>query len=179
MANYIATDTDLTAIANAIRTKGGTSASLAFPSGFVDAIDAIQTGGGGGGSSPIQLLGTVTVPSDIRAVSIDTTPYNNYDFYFCIIDATLTASDWLYLVKDGTSSTGGVYASSSSNPNGLLFQVFKQYADGRVLTALATEATFSMSANAPNNIYVYTYSAAKLIKAGSTFKIYGGNYADM
>lgn len=41
-------DTDLTAVANAIRTKGGTSASLAFPNGFVDAIDAIETGGGGG-----------------------------------------------------------------------------------------------------------------------------------
>lgn len=40
-------DTDLTAVADAIRTKGGTSESLAFPNGFVDAIDAIETGGGG------------------------------------------------------------------------------------------------------------------------------------
>ena len=39
-------DADLTSVANAIRTKGGTSASLAFPAGFVDAIDAIETGGG-------------------------------------------------------------------------------------------------------------------------------------
>lgn len=38
-------DSDLTSVANAIRTKGGTSASLAFPTGFVDAIDAIETGG--------------------------------------------------------------------------------------------------------------------------------------
>lgn len=43
-------DTDLTSVANAIRTKGGTSASLAFPAGFVSAIDAIPTGGGGGQS---------------------------------------------------------------------------------------------------------------------------------
>lgn len=48
MANYIASDTDLTAVANAIRTKGGTSASLAFPADFVSAIGAIETGGGGG-----------------------------------------------------------------------------------------------------------------------------------
>lgn len=40
-------DTDLTAVADAIRTKGGTSAQLTFPGGFVDAIDAIETGGGG------------------------------------------------------------------------------------------------------------------------------------
>lgn len=35
---------DLTAVANAIRTKGGTSAQLAFPAGFVSAIQAIETG---------------------------------------------------------------------------------------------------------------------------------------
>ena len=40
-------DADLTSVANAIRTKGGTSASLAFPADFVSAIAAIPTGGGG------------------------------------------------------------------------------------------------------------------------------------
>ena len=40
-------DSDLTSVANAIRTKGGTSASLAFPADFVSAIAAIPTGGGG------------------------------------------------------------------------------------------------------------------------------------
>lgn len=40
-------DTDLTSVANAIRTKGGTSASLAFPAGFVSAINDIPSGGGG------------------------------------------------------------------------------------------------------------------------------------
>ncbi len=38
-------DADLTSVANAIRTKGGTSASLAFPAGFVQAVQAIPTGG--------------------------------------------------------------------------------------------------------------------------------------
>lgn len=41
-------DSDLTSIANAIRTKGGTSSQLSFPNGFVSAIQAIPTGGGGG-----------------------------------------------------------------------------------------------------------------------------------
>lgn len=45
MANYLTTDTDLTSVANAIRTKGGTSAQLAFPAGFVSAIGDIPTGG--------------------------------------------------------------------------------------------------------------------------------------
>ena len=47
MADYLVTDTELTSIANAIRTKGGTSASLTFPTGFVSAINDIQTGGSG------------------------------------------------------------------------------------------------------------------------------------
>lgn len=39
-------DSDLTSVANAIRTKGGTSAQLAFPAGFVSAIGDIPSGGG-------------------------------------------------------------------------------------------------------------------------------------
>lgn len=37
-------DADLTSVANAIRTKGGTSAQLAFPAGFVSAVEAIPSG---------------------------------------------------------------------------------------------------------------------------------------
>lgn len=39
-------NTDLTSVANAIRTKGGTSGQLAFPAGFVSAVEAIPAGGG-------------------------------------------------------------------------------------------------------------------------------------
>ena len=46
--DYIANSNDLTSVANAIRTRGGTSAPLSFPSGFVSAIGAIPSGGGGG-----------------------------------------------------------------------------------------------------------------------------------
>lgn len=38
MANYLVTDTELTNIANAIRTKSGGSAQMAFPTGFVSEI---------------------------------------------------------------------------------------------------------------------------------------------
>jgi len=41
MANLLTTDTELTQVANAIRTKGGTSSQLGFPTGMVNAIDAI------------------------------------------------------------------------------------------------------------------------------------------
>lgn len=45
MAVYFANDTDLTAVADAIRTKGGTSAALEFPAEFVSAIANIPSGG--------------------------------------------------------------------------------------------------------------------------------------
>lgn len=46
--DYLTNDTDLTAVADAIREKGGTSTALVWPSGYVDAIGAIESGGGGG-----------------------------------------------------------------------------------------------------------------------------------
>jgi surface protein len=42
---YIATSADLTAVADAIRSKGGTSSRLVFPDGYVSAVNAITTGG--------------------------------------------------------------------------------------------------------------------------------------
>ena len=46
MANeYAVNRADLAAVADAIRTKGGTSGALTFPGGFVDAVEGIQTGG--------------------------------------------------------------------------------------------------------------------------------------
>lgn len=43
MAEYLTTTADLTAVADAIRTKGGTAKQLVYPSGFVSAIQAIKT----------------------------------------------------------------------------------------------------------------------------------------
>lgn len=44
MAEYLTNTADLTAVADAIRAKGGTDAQLVYPSGFVSAIQAIQAG---------------------------------------------------------------------------------------------------------------------------------------
>ena len=44
MAEYLTNTTDLTKVADAIRSKGGTSDALVYPDGFVTAIQAIQTG---------------------------------------------------------------------------------------------------------------------------------------
>lgn len=57
-------DSDLTSVANAIRTKDGTSASLAFPADFVSAINAIS---GGGGLN--YKTGTFTLASDATFIT--------------------------------------------------------------------------------------------------------------
>lgn len=53
MSKYLVSDTQLTSVANAIRTKGGTSNSLSFPDGFVSAIGNIPSGGSTPSSGPV------------------------------------------------------------------------------------------------------------------------------
>lgn len=43
MTDYIATDTELTSVANAIRTKGGTNAQLEWPTEYISAVNNIST----------------------------------------------------------------------------------------------------------------------------------------
>ena len=49
-------DTNLTSVANAIRTKSGGSSSLAFPSGFISEIGNIPTGGGGSTKAGVSMF---------------------------------------------------------------------------------------------------------------------------
>ena len=56
MAEYLTNTTDLTKVASAIREKGGTSDPLVYPDGFVTAIQAIETGGGGGSDELVNSL---------------------------------------------------------------------------------------------------------------------------
>lgn len=72
-------DADLTSVANAIRTKGGTSASLAFPAGFVSAIGDIPTGGGG--LSPDEFYGLGSDSYELEFDSL-TELRNRSPFYY-------------------------------------------------------------------------------------------------
>lgn len=77
-------DADLTSVANAIRTKGGTSADLAFPAGFVSAVQAIPSGGG--------LTWDAVVDRSALTGKIDiltATQIAEYMFYYCQI-----TNDW-------------------------------------------------------------------------------------
>ena len=96
-------DADLTSVANAIRTKGGTSASLAFPAGFVSAIAAIPTGGG----SAIQ-SGSFVLASNTKTFTIPLTGVVSYLVFY--------ASDY----PSGTAGAGW-HTVGGSWMNGYMF----------------------------------------------------------
>ena len=62
MAEYLINATDLTKVASAIKEKGGTSAPLVYPGGFVSAIQAIQTG------ASLQIIVTTSAGAAVKAM---------------------------------------------------------------------------------------------------------------
>lgn len=242
-------DADLEDIADAIRAKGGTSASLAFPAGFVSAVQAIPTGitpagtksitengtydvtqyasasvsvpntysagdegkvvsngalvaqtsdtvtindtydttlinsltvnVSGGGTSPISKLGEVTVSENVRAVNLDLTPYASYDLVIVISDVTLNSADWLYYVKNGSSPSGGTYGNSVIHHYGLCIGIWLGSSNSIKYNVVPSGGGYTTGSEDVSNLYIYAYNSSKYITAGSKFKIYGGNYADM
>ena len=130
MANdyYVISGDSLRDIADTIRTKGGTSAQLEFPDGWMDAIDNIETSGGSSISAGdvwqdenglVHLSSEASsgddVPDDgktrIWIHIADETPDNRLTFYlgFTASRTNNTTVDW----GDGTIETlGGVNAYS-------------------------------------------------------------------
>lgn len=139
---------------------------------------------GGGDSSPFHLLGTVNVEQDVRGISVEYASYLSYDFLFLVLDVELTASDYLYFNFDSTTPASGSYSADAQltfkgfygfvmKPNGLLHNIkWAKTNSPAGFDILGTDIP-------KTNIYVSTYQASRLIKAGSAIRIYGGNYADL
>lgn len=74
-------DSKLTTVADAIRTAGGTTEPMSFPSGMVEAITAIQGGGRSWTDSySVFATGTFTPTEKVTEWSIDTgVPYSFHD----------------------------------------------------------------------------------------------------
>lgn len=87
---------DLTAVADAIRTKGGTSAQLAFPDGFVSAVQAIK------GAPDLQIVITTSAGATVTATKGGKT-----------VSGTADASGNCTLIVDETG-TWAVAAASGS-----------------------------------------------------------------
>lgn len=104
MADYLTDTTELTSIADAIRAKGGTSAALEYPTGYVTAIANIPSGGGTDTSD-------ATMTSGDQMLS-GVTAYSKGTKYTGTIQ-TKTSSD---LTASGATVTvpKGYYASATS-----------------------------------------------------------------
>lgn len=115
MATYLVDDSDLTSVANAIRTKGGTSAQLSFPTEFVSAINAIPTGG----SSPTISTKTVSNSSaDNTSISFTGLTKAPIAFFVrCQTQLTRSSnSSYYYVVTmryNGTNTRGNYWRMSN------------------------------------------------------------------
>lgn len=61
---YLVDGADMTAVADAIRERGGTTAPLSFPAGMAKAVRDIQSGGGDLSSVDVYIA-DFTVPADL------------------------------------------------------------------------------------------------------------------
>ncbi len=100
---------DLTAVADAIRTKGGTSAQLAFPDGFVSAVQAIE------GAPDLQIVVTTSAGATVTATKGSKTVSGTAD---ASGNCTLTVDEagmWSVVATLGAqSATAGVLVGESS-----------------------------------------------------------------
>lgn len=131
VVNTTQLEADLTAVANAIRAKAESSGSLNFPSGFVDAIANLATGGGLPSEVTHLASGTFTLTSS------NTTQYTithgmgtSPNFYIVMVDESLdTSTDGTYKIsmimgvskavrKDGSLVSSGYSMVVSTSSQG-------------------------------------------------------------
>lgn len=143
-------DADLTSVANAIRTKGGTSASLAFPAGFVSAIDAIPSGGGGLSVATF----TATATATDATISFAAGDYSIPDNYALFVKSDVTAGDGVNICI-----TSGFYAHETIVP---IFNIGLTQ-QGRYFVYKANETTDYYSLGNGSQNY--------LTKSGSTLSL--------
>lgn len=136
-----------------------------------------QPGGGGGAFT---LVDTLTVLSDTRTYNIDLSSYN-YDMVMVFgEDVYLSAQDWLYMVKDGSTPSGGDYTYKLTSFNGFLCANIKNYFGNPTGASFLLGSRYmNQIASAANNLFMYCYDSNNVIQAGSKFKIYGCNYSDV
>lgn len=167
-------DSDLTSVANAIRAKSGGSSQLAFPAGFVSAIQAIPSGGGGN----FELIGT-KVFSNLSEYT-DTATAETLDTE---INISNTDYAWGYVTITCDS------AIESSNEWGMTVALFGRYTTGPIIafnyqqkgsSTLSKAAMVAHALNAGQGVNVKT-AVAKIIitrkgHASNLTKCRAGNY---
>lgn len=170
-------DSDLTSIANAIRTKGGTSAALAFPAGFMSAIGDIPTGGGGLAYD----TGTFTVSSDKNA---DFTVSHGLGKAPDVVIVWTEDYDDSHLPQyDDTTAVGFIYLKriidmaqqlSTTNKTANSFYVVLIVAGGKDKIHITTPGVANLSYNTAPTASVFTVKKvnATYYRSGITYKYF-------
>ena len=118
-------DSKLTTVADAIRTAGGTTEPMSFPSGMVDAISSLSSGGGG--TEELSALLKIFGCSDyeISVVQEDTT-YPSQRINIPITNETLKSSLRFILIP-GTNSLFPANAIKKAGPSMVPLEGFSAY----------------------------------------------------
>lgn len=103
MADYLVTDTELTSVANAIRSKSGGNNQLVFPSGFVSELNGIDLG------YTIDQIASKNFGSDANII-INGTTIQHYAFYKAVGIASVTANNVTSL---GSGNAISIFNNSS------------------------------------------------------------------
>jgi len=126
-------DADLTSVANAIRTKGGTSSQMAFPAGFVSAVQAIPTGITPTGTKAISITQNGTTTEDVTnyasaEITVNVSGGGSDENFEKLLNNTLVTVDNSNL----TSLRQGAFANSTnlatvnlSNVTSATHEIFK------------------------------------------------------
>ena len=105
MAEYLTNSTDLKKVADAIRTKGGTSAALAYPDEYVSAINAITTG------TELKIVVSVTTGATVTATNGSDT----------VIGTSVNGVCTLVVPEAGTWSVNATINGQTSNTKSVSF----------------------------------------------------------
>lgn len=111
MAEYLTNTADLTKVASAIREKGGTSAPLVYPDGFVTAIQAIP-------QTTTLLASNIDIDDGVLTFSVDRQNYIDGTCNFIVIERVYMPIYKLVLWKNSNSTN--TYNSISSTSAGYL-----------------------------------------------------------
>lgn len=140
---------------------------------LTDAVQTLIDGYGQGGGGYFELLEEITVAEDVRAVNIDLTDYSGYRDLIIVENVTLSASDWMYYVRNGDTPSGGTYDNKTAGKYGVCFAWLQSPTDESFLSLTPSTDNFSLTRGKINNLYIYTYTASSRILTGGKFQIYG------
>ena len=149
--NYKVSETDLTSVANAIRTKGGTSAGLSFPDGFVTAIGNIPTG-----TQPTLITKNISENGTYNASSDSADGYSSVTVYVSggnsnIITGTFTAAS----TDEGTAIAVTIpYAGSGYPVAGIIYPTYGTRKSGTTVASSLVPKSITFYSFAKNDTSV-------------------------